>query len=154
MIKLGKLTDYAVVLMAQLLKEGQAVPRSAGYLSDKTGIPEPTVAKILKLLVKEKIIESARGAAGGYRLAKAGTEITVADIITALDGPISIVSCAEGSDEPCKSEAHCPVRGNWDHVNTLIRQALESVKLSDMTGVSCRRTYNFVQVREAHVGHE
>src|SRR5678810_713962 len=111
MIKLGKLTDYAVVVMAQLAKDAGTL-HSAAQLSAKTGVPEPTVAKVLKQLAKSELIESARGAAGGYRMVKGADEISAADIITAMDGPIAIASCVEGVETQCKSESVCPVRGN------------------------------------------
>jgi len=145
MIKIGKLTDYAIVVMGQLSKEGCGVSRSAHYLSDKTGVPEPTVAKVLKLLAQEGLLDSVRGAAGGYKLSKTPDKISVAEIITALDGTIAIVSCVEGSAESCKVAATCPVRGNWDWVNKAIKAALEEVKLSDMTIPPCGNSYDLTK---------
>ena len=145
MIKLGKLTDYAVVILGQLAKEGEKVSRSAHYLSGKTGVPEPTVAKVLKSLAKEKFVVSLRGSAGGYTLARPAEQISLAEIITALDGPIRIVSCVNGRAEDCKTQAICPVKGNWDNVNTVIRQALDSVKLSGMITTSCGQTHDFIR---------
>lgn len=144
MIKLGKLTDYAVVIAARLSKEGVGVSKSAHYLSEKTGIPEPTVAKVLKMLARGQIVQSVRGAAGGYHLARAADTITISEIVTVMDGPIAIVSCAEGSSEGCKAEAHCPVKGNWDPVNRALKAALEGVRLSDMTAISCGSAYDFL----------
>ena len=138
MIKLGKLTDYAVVLMVQLAKDGQDVSRSANTLAEKTGVPEPTVAKVLKLLAREKLIESARGAAGGYKIARAANDISVNEIVTAMEGPVAITACVDGNAGDCKSEMRCPVKGYWDPVNKAIRTALENVKLSDM-GVTSPR---------------
>jgi len=132
MIKLGKLTDYAIVIMAQLSKEAVAAARSAHYLSDKTGVPEPTVAKVLKLLAPAGLLESMRGVAGGYRLSKAADQISIVEIITALDGSIAIVSCAESGAEDCRISSTCPVKGNWTPVNDAIKTALAGVKLADM----------------------
>jgi FeS assembly SUF system regulator len=137
MIKLGKLTDYAIAVMGQLSKEGGTVSRSAHYLSDKTGVPEPTVAKVLKLLAKENLVESLRGAAGGYKLSKAPEEISMGEIITALEGPIELVACVEGSAESCNVSATCPVRGRWDPLNNAIKEALGKVKLADMVPSGC-----------------
>ncbi|MBI3441083.1 MAG: SUF system Fe-S cluster assembly regulator [Proteobacteria bacterium] len=145
MIKLGKLTDYAIVVMGQLFKEGTNVLRSAHFLAEKTSIPEPTVAKVLKLLAQAGLVESLRGAAGGYRLAKPPALITVADIITAIEGPITIVSCVEGSGEDCKLQATCLAKSSWAPVNNAIRRALETVKLTDMVGASGTRTYAFIR---------
>jgi FeS assembly SUF system regulator len=129
MIRLGKLTDYAVVVMVQLSKEGQG---SAPVLAEKTGLPEPTVAKVLKKLSKQKLVEAMRGAHGGYRLARPARAVTVADIVTAMEGPIAIASCVPQSETACKSETSCPARGGWNSVNRAIRQALESVTIVDM----------------------
>lgn len=146
MIKLSKLTDYAVVVMVQFAKETPGALRSAHVLAEITSIPEPTVAKVLKVLVKEKLVESIRGAAGGYRLARAAETISVADVITAMDGPIGIVACTDGNQEECTASAYCPAMGKWDHLNGLVRQAFESVKITDMTVTGCGKTYDFVSV--------
>lgn len=148
MIKLGKMTDYAVVIMAQLSLGDSAVPRSAAHLSAQTGIPEPTVAKILKGLGKEGLLTSVRGVAGGYHLARPAEEISVAEIITAMEGPVTIVSCVEGSDTSCRSEMQCPVRGNWDKVNQRIREALDTVRLTDMASAPCRKPAEFIQIQD------
>lgn len=133
MIKIGKMTDYAIAVMGSLSTEGEEVLRSARYLSGKTSIPESTVAKVLKLLTQAGLVESLRGVSGGYRLAKPAGEITVAEMVTAMEGPISIVSCIEGSDEGCcKVQAHCPTKENWTPVNDAIRRALQSVSLAEL----------------------
>jgi FeS assembly SUF system regulator len=144
MIKVGKLTDYAIALMGQLSIEGDTASRSAHFLAVKTAIPEPTVAKVLKILTREKMVESARGALGGYKLTHLPHHISLVDIITAMEGPISIVTCVEGNDNSCKNHDNCPVKGNWDKVNTAIKTTLETIKLSDMTGTSCGMTYDFI----------
>jgi len=130
MIKLGKLTDYAIAVMGQLTREESAI--SAHVLAGKTGIPEPTVAKVLKLLSKEDLVISERGAAGGYRLAKTADDISIGAIITAMEGPIALVACVDGQDENCNMSGTCPTKGKWSRVNDAIKLALESVKLKDM----------------------
>lgn len=131
MIKLGKLTDYAVVLLVQLTREGEGASCSASQLALRTRLPEPTVAKVLKKLSQEKIIESARGAMGGYRLTRAPAELSVRDVIEAMDGPIAITTCVETS---CATEQQCPAKGKWWPVNNAIRIALQMVTLADMAG--------------------
>lgn len=131
MIKLGKLTDYAVAVMVQLSREGNGAARSAHQLAERTSIPEPTVAKVLKKLARKKLVESVRGAAGGYRLAKAPDDMSICDVIEALDGPIAIVSCA-GANDTCRAQPKCPAKGKWTPVNHAIRAALQAVRLSDM----------------------
>ena len=132
MIKLSKLTDYSVAILAQMSKADTGKVVSCTFLSETTGVPEPTVAKILKILTKSGFVVSARGIRGGYRLDRSADKITVADIITAMDGPIAVTACVEGGTNDCAMESKCPVRGNWDKVNRAIRAALEEVSLADI----------------------
>jgi FeS assembly SUF system regulator len=140
MIKLGKLTDYAILVMGQLAQGGALTSRSAHYLADKTGVPEPTVSKVLKVLARGKLVVSTRGAAGGYKLTKAADQITLAEIISVLDGPISIVACAtdDGCGGECQLSTTCPAKNNWGRVNDAIRGALEGVKLTEIVRTGTR----------------
>jgi FeS assembly SUF system regulator len=131
MFRLNRLTDYAVVVMAQMSLRGEEV-RTAPQISQDTGVPLPTVAKLLNALARENLVASHRGAAGGYVLSKPAKQITVAEIIQALEGPIALTACVDGSAESCVSEPLCPMRGNWDKVNKAIRHALNGVTLADM----------------------
>lgn len=136
MLRLGKLTDYAITVMVQLTKEGAS--KSASFLSEKTGVPEPTVAKVLKNLARGKLVESERGVTGGYRIARNPAEVSIGHIIEAMDGPIAIVSCVEGAEDVCDAEPTCPAKGKWAPVNRAIRDALFAVRLTDMAaGASC-----------------
>lgn len=131
MIKLGKLTDYAVVLLREMAVE-PAVVHTAPRLSERTGLPDPTVAKVLKILGRAGILRSQRGAAGGYGLARGAASISVADIITAMEGPIALTECVSTSLSSCTVETLCPMRGGWEKVNLALSHALESVSLADM----------------------
>ena len=131
MIRISRLTDYAVTLLTQIVREGHTALAASG-LAEKAGLPPPTVAKVLKLLAKAGIIEAQRGATGGYRLARPASEISVAAIIEALDGPIAITDCAEGGDQDCMIQRICPMSGNWNKINYAVRGALEAVTLADM----------------------
>ncbi len=130
MFKVNKLTDYAMVLLLEMAR-GSTV-RSTQHVSDRTGIPLPTVAKIMKSLGKAGLVQSQRGAGGGYALGRRPIEITVADVIQAVEGPIALTACAETSDEHCSIEAVCPVQGKWNRVNRAVRAALTEVTLADM----------------------
>lgn len=131
MIRLSRLTDYAVVLLSSMAQEeGRVIPASA--LSERTGVPEPTVAKILKILARGGIISSVRGIAGGYRLEKRPTELTISAIINAMEGPVSLTACVEGSDECCAIQDKCALKGRWNPVNEAIRGALDRITLADM----------------------
>ncbi len=132
MFRLNRLTDYAVVVMAQMAQRGDEV-RTASQISRATGVPLPTVAKILSALVREAMVFSRRGRAGGYILSRPAEEITVAEIIQAIEGPIALTACVDGNSGDCEMETLCPMRGNWDKVNQAIRGALSEVTLADMS---------------------
>jgi len=129
LIKLSRFADYAVVILAELAK-GDGVPLAASDLATRVKLPDPTVAKILKSLTKGGILSSTRGVNGGYGLTRPAQAITVADIITAMDGPISLTDCADNN--ACVLEGHCGMHGRWGKVNVAIRTALEGVTLVDL----------------------
>lgn len=131
MIKLNRLTDYAVMILAQMGKEPGTITKSAS-LAAETGLPQPTISKILKILTKKNLVVSYRGANGGYSAAHSLDKITVADLIEALDGPLALTACVEGASENCNVEAFCPVRGGWNRINKVIRAALEQVSLAEL----------------------
>lgn len=131
MIRLNRLTDYAIVVLSQMGREGAAV-RTAPQLAQETGVPLPTVAKLLKTLAADHIILSHRGAAGGYALSRAPEEITVAEIIASLEGPIALTACVEGSGNHCDVESLCPMRGSWEKINSAIRKALAGLTLAEL----------------------
>ncbi|MHA1599664.1 MAG: SUF system Fe-S cluster assembly regulator [Alphaproteobacteria bacterium] len=131
MFKLNRLTDYAVVVMSQMAQRLDEV-RTAPQIAHETGVPLPTVAKVLNALAHGQLISSRRGAGGGYTLVRPAKEITVAEIIQALEGPIALTACVEGSPDGCDVESLCPMRGNWNKVNRAIHGALSQVTLADM----------------------
>ncbi|AQU86792.1 SUF system Fe-S cluster assembly regulator [Komagataeibacter nataicola] len=128
MLKLSKLTDYAVVALVRLGQKSEVT--TSPVLSRSTGIPEPTVAKVLKILATQGIVSSQRGARGGYRLARPLEEISIAAVIQAIDGPISLTTCVDGGD--CDARSTCGLGGQWDMVNAAIRHALSAITLADM----------------------
>ena len=130
MFKVNKLTDYATVVLIEIARNN--VVRSSQHLSDRTGIPLPTVAKLMKALARGGLVTSQRGAGGGYSLGRTPSDITVADVIQAVEGPIALTACADTSDEQCGIESICPVQGKWNKVNTAVRAALGEVTLADM----------------------
>ncbi len=130
MLRISKLTDYGTVLLAHLAAERDAVC-SAAEVASSTGIAPPTVSKLLKSLGRSGLVTSTRGANGGYKLARDPGEISAADIIDALEGPVSITECS-ASDSQCEHEGVCSVGGAWQRVNVAIRRALEDVSLSDL----------------------
>ncbi len=132
MIKLSKLTDYAVVILGRMALDNARLQTASG-LSEKTGLPEPTVAKVLKLLAKGGLIVSTRGVNGGYNLSRTPSEINMAAVITALEGPVQLTSCTiEGGDACCSHSPQCTMKGKWNPVNDAMRRALEDVSLAQM----------------------
>jgi FeS assembly SUF system regulator len=130
-LKISRLADYAVVTMSGLTHTGPH--RAASELAEAVRLPEPTVSKVLKILTREGLLESVRGTNGGYRLARAPRDITVLDVVTAVEGPITLTPCTDGSHESCQLSGRCSVSGRWNPVNQAIRTALENVTLADMS---------------------
>ena len=131
MIRVSRLADYGVVLACQIAsRQGQC--HNAYDLAETTGLPAPTVSKLLASLAKAGILTSLRGAKGGYRLARSADQITAADIVTAVDGPIALTICLEQGDGVCDVEPLCPTRRGWHRLNEAIRAALASVPLSEL----------------------
>ncbi|WP_447528349.1 SUF system Fe-S cluster assembly regulator [Vreelandella sp. TE19] len=130
MLKLSRLTDYAAVVMAQIARYPE-VPHAGADLAQVVNLPHPTVSKTLKMLVKAGLLTSQRGAQGGYQLARPASKITVADIITAIEGPVAMTECSHAEGE-CELAATCGVADNWQRVSMALRTLLESVTLSHL----------------------
>ncbi|KAA9133399.1 SUF system Fe-S cluster assembly regulator [Marinihelvus fidelis] len=132
MLRISKLADYAILLMVELAASGDEV-LSAQALADRAGIELPTASKILKLLASSGAVSSFRGARGGYRVERPAAEISVAEIIAAIEGPIAMTECSihEGL---CSVEASCNARENWMKISRAVTTALEQVSLADMAG--------------------
>ncbi|HEX4896054.1 MAG TPA: SUF system Fe-S cluster assembly regulator [Solimonas sp.] len=141
MLKLSKLADYATVLMTAIARHPDRV-HTGQELAERTHVPAPTVAKLLKALARGGLLESLRGAHGGYRLARSAERISVADIVGALEGPISVTDCATHTGS-CSIEQDCATRANWRLINRALRQALEAVTLAQMAAPAPRRGAEF-----------
>lgn len=130
MLRLSKLADYGVVVMVRLSQGGGC--QTAPGIASAIGVPEPTVAKVLKALAAAGLVRSQRGARGGYLLLRPLTAIPIVDVVTAIDGPIAVAACVEGGARGCEAEASCPVKGRWDPVNKAVVNALSRITLADM----------------------
>ncbi len=137
MLKLSKLADYSVVILASLARD-PSKQVTAAQVSEDTQLPVPTVAKLLKKLAKSSHVKAIRGAAGGYKLAHTPEEISISSIIEAVDGPVQIVSCASPNPEPCSRQINCVLHGRWDAINLAIRQTLKGVTLKDLMHTPAR----------------
>ncbi|HRC88107.1 MAG TPA: SUF system Fe-S cluster assembly regulator [Thermoanaerobaculia bacterium] len=132
MIRITRLTDYGIVLLSQMAMEPER-RFNAPDLAAETRLPQPMVSKILKMLARSGLLLSHRGVHGGYSLARPAEQIDMAQIITALEGPIAVTECNEDLPGSCLQEASCPVRGNWLRINRAIRDALAEITLAEMS---------------------
>ena len=133
MLRMGKLTDYATVVLASLAQEPTR-HRAAAELAQRTRLSRPTVSKVLKGLQRAGMVISSRGAQGGYRLARGPEQITAAQILDVFEGPIAITECS-GASSQCGIERQCRVGGAWQRVNAGIRRALEELTLRQLAGL-------------------
>ena len=131
MLRLSKMNDYAVVVMGQLAGNRGGL-LTAAEIAEATGIPLTTVSQVLKKLGHGGLVTSHRGARGGYVLDRTPDEVSVAEIVAALEGPVALTACVDGAEGGCVVETMCPMRGGWDRVNLAIQEALASVTLADM----------------------
>lgn len=131
-MRLARMTDYAVVVLSHMVRQEDGKVVNASTLSELTGLPLPTVSKILKILAAKKIITAFRGVNGGYGLGRSAEEISAREIIVALEGPVALAACVDTGDDLCDFKHSCPIKGNWNPVNEAIYEALEKVSLRDM----------------------
>ncbi|MDX1500734.1 MAG: SUF system Fe-S cluster assembly regulator [Thermoanaerobaculia bacterium] len=144
-----KQADYGIVLLTRMAPEPARL-FTAAELAEETQLPQPTASKILKLLARGGLLLSQRGVHGGYSLSRAPEEISVAEVIGALDGPIAITECIDDGPGECSHERLCPVRGNWQRINLAIRRALEGISLAEMSHPLPRSLVTLGGGRETH----
>tara|TARA_Y100000590_G_scaffold416580_1_gene515432 strand:+ start:107 stop:655 length:549 start_codon:yes stop_codon:yes gene_type:complete len=130
MLRISKLTDYGTLILAQLALEKEGI-YSAHQVAESTHLARPTVSKLLKALSQAGLVTSQRGAQGGYTLARPPEEISAAQIIDALEGPVAITECSS-EHGLCNLESFCQVGSAWQRINIKIRKALEEVSLTDL----------------------
>ena len=130
MLKISKLADYSIVLMSHLAHANGRY--SATQLAKATHLSVPTVSKVLKLLLEAGLLSSERGSSGGYCLAREAKKITVAEIITAMDGKPTMTECGHGRNQ-CEHQSRCSLKGNWRLINKALDSVLSNISLEDMT---------------------
>jgi len=133
-MRLSSLADYAVVMMSAAARHcGACVRLNATLLAEETGLPLPTVQKLVSRLSAAGLIESARGTGGGFRLSRPPAAISLAEIVEAIEGPITMTSCVEGGRHDCCVEESCRVKPHMGVVNGAVRGALASVSLASLS---------------------
>ncbi|MCP3104579.1 SUF system Fe-S cluster assembly regulator [Myxococcus sp. K15C18031901] len=133
MLRMSKMTDYGIVLMTELARaEGDT--RTTRELAARTRVPLPSASKVLKGLLQAGLVVSQRGANGGYGLARPATSLSLAELVSALEGPVSLTECGvhATSAMPCELESVCQVRGHWRLINQAIQEALGRLTLADL----------------------
>ena len=132
MLRVTKLADYGIVMLTHMAN-GSSASSKARDIARDARLPLPVVSKILKSLTRSGLLESKRGIRGGYGLARKPEQITVAEIIRALEGPIAVTECNDRIQGLCGLQSGCPVSANWHLINDAIYQALEKITLAEMT---------------------
>jgi len=130
MFKINKLTDYSTVVMSYLAEAPEAV-HNANDICQHTHITLPTVSKILKMLAKANLLTSHRGAAGGYQLAKPPQNISIAEIVMAIEGEVGLTECSMDHSH-CSIQDLCHIRGNWRLISHIVQQTLQNITLADL----------------------
>ncbi len=133
MIRMSKETDYGIVVLAYFASAQEGLKQNAREVAMESQLPLPMVRKILKILAREGLLVSQRGAKGGYSLLRRGERISIAEIVTAMEGPLAMTECIEAPGE-CRHEPVCGVRTSWQKINEVVFQALNNMTLSDLTG--------------------
>ena len=132
-MRLTHLADYAVVMMTAAARREPSSRLSATELAEETGVPLPTAQKLMQKLAAHGLLVGQRGAGGGYALARPVTEISLADIVEAVEGPIVLTMCADGVNHECALDAHCKVKPHMSIVGDAIRSSLEAVTLEQLS---------------------
>lgn len=136
MLRIGKLTDYATVILATLAGDRARLLNSS-TLADRTHIAAPTVSKLLKQLQRAGLVNSTRGTHGGYQLARPPEDISAKAILDALEGPIALTDCSVGTGHCCLEES-CQVGRTWQRLNVAIRKSLSEISLAELAGLDNR----------------
>ncbi len=132
MIRLGKLTDYGLLLMTQMARSPRTDLHTARELAAHSRLPLPTVSKVLKTLLQSGLLESHRGIKGGYSLTREPNLISLAEVVSALEGPVALTECSMDVSGLCDLEPSCPMKDNQRIINQVVRGALAKVMLSDL----------------------
>jgi len=131
MIRLSRLSDYAIVLVCKM-STSMDETFSARQLHEATYISQSAIMKIMKILAISGLVTSVRGASGGYNLASDPGDISILDIVKAIDGPVSVTLCnKKTTDKPCIFEAQCMAKTGWGIVNTSLKETLSSFSIAD-----------------------
>ena len=133
-MRLSSMADYAVLTMSAAARHCGHARVNAAQLALETGLPAPTVQKLVSKLSAAGLLKSMRGAGGGLKLARPAAAITLADIVEAVEGPIALTACSQHGRHDCELEGSCRVMPHWGAVNIAMRGALAGVALTQLAG--------------------
>ena len=136
MIRLSKMADYGIVLLTYVAQLRPGALATARDLAERSGLPMPTVSKVVKTLARGGLLHSHRGVHGGYSLARAASAISVVDVIDAMEGPVAMTACTRTARLRYSLLSTCPTRSAWATVNRRVEEALASMTLDDMRNAS------------------
>jgi len=132
-MRLSSLADYAVVMLSAAARHGAGSRLNATLVAAETGVPLPTAQKLMGRLTASGLLTSARGTGGGFMLARPASEISLADIVEAVEGPIAMTACVDEHRHDCGLEQACQVKPQWGVVNDSIRAALGNISLATLS---------------------
>jgi Rrf2 family protein len=132
MLRLSKKADYALIAMKHLAqRQDGGGSSSAREISEAYAIPLELLAKVLQRLVRARLLASAQGTRGGYRLGRAALSISVADVIEAVDGPVTVTACSP-DDHTCEQFGSCSIRDPLWKIKSRIVDALATVSVAEL----------------------
>lgn len=131
-MRLSSLADYAVVMMAAMARHCGGARTNAAVLAEETGIPAPTVQKLVSRLSAAGLLKSVRGAGGGFRLARPAAMISLVEIVEAIEGPIAMTTCVDAHRDDCALDGTCQVKPHWPVINAAVRGALAGIPLTSL----------------------
>lgn len=167
MFRISRTTDYGIVLLAHLAREpasdlprdparegglapGDAPAQSARELAEEVDLPAPMVSKTLKRLARAGLLESVRGAKGGYRLLRRPENLSVAEMVAVLEGPVAITDCSIDRSG-CEHAGHCAVRDPWNVINHAVNETLREMTLADLIDPRFARQTDTLQILGAGI---
>jgi len=131
LFRLSKSTDYGIRILAQLARDEAGTTHNAREVAARLHLPVPMVSKVMKSLARAGVLESHRGSKGGFSLRRRPSELSVADMIGALEGPVALTECLIGPSL-CQHEGSCTVQEPWSVINRAVQGTLATITLSDL----------------------
>jgi Rrf2 family protein len=132
MLRLSKKADYALIAMKHLALRPDQAAASAREIAEQYDIPVELMAKVLQRLAREGLLASHQGTRGGYHLSRPASEISVADVIQAVDGPLTVTACST-EEENCEQYSKCSVRDPLWKIRERIVLALQACSITELT---------------------